>query len=265
VAPGLALSAEEAVAGFLFEGPLALGAGAALLAQLLGLVELGGFAQGEGAAQGFVELALLAQQRLQVGGLGIEVALAVAHEVALLQEPRGLAGEELGRGRGAARSALGGQRVPGSGRRPRLAELAELAELGWFSELSELGGQVLQALAGLLELALGLGLAATGELELQAEAPQLLLGVGLGAPAQGQDERGDLGPPGTAAKRDARACNGAGNGAGNEAGAEAGNGAGAEACKNRRRRRGVRGALRDGRRRRRLAWRLGRTHFFHYA
>jgi len=262
VAPGLALSAEEAVAGFLFEGPLALGAGAALLAQLLGLVELGGFAQGEGAAQGFVELALLAQQRLQVGGLGIEVALAVAHEVALLQEPRGLAGEELGRGRGAARSALGGQRVAGAGRRPRLAELAELC---WFSELSELGGQVLQALAGLLELALGLGLAATGELELQAEAPQLLLGVGLGAPAQGQDERGDLGPPGTAAKRDARACNGAGNGAGNEAGAEAGNGAGAEACKNRRRRRGVRGALRDGRRQRRLAWRLGRTHFFHYA
>ena len=58
---GLALGAEEAVAGLLFQGSLALGAGAALLAELLGLVELGGLAQGEGAAQGFVKLALLAQ------------------------------------------------------------------------------------------------------------------------------------------------------------------------------------------------------------
>ena len=179
---GLALGAEEAVAGFLFLGSLALGAGAALLAELFGLVELGGFAQGEGAAQVLVKLALLAQQRLQVGGLGVEVALAVAHELALLTEPRGLAGEELGGGDD------GGGRRMGSG------------------ELGELGGQVVEALACLLELALGLGLAAAGELELQAEAAQLLLGVGLGAPAQGQDEGGDLGPPGAPAKSDAGAC-----------------------------------------------------------
>lgn len=187
---GLALGAEEAVAGFLFLGSLALGAGAALLAELFGLVELGGFAQGEGAAQVLVKLALLAQQRLQVGGLGVEVALAVAHELALLQEPRGPTGEELGGRRGAGIEA----RV----QRDPLAN--------GDTKLGMLGGQVLEPLPGLLELTLGLGFAAAGELELQAEAAQLFLDIGLGAPAQGQDEGGDLGPPGASAKSDAGAC-----------------------------------------------------------
>lgn len=223
---GLALGAEEAVAGFLFQGSLALDAGAALLAQLLGLVELGGFAQGEGAAQVLVELALLAQQRLQVGGLGIEVALTVAHELALLQEPRGLAGEELGGRRGT--DAREGQRVSGGKGRTKLGVL---------------GGQVLEPLPGLLELTLGLGLAAAGELELQAEAPQLLLGVGLGAPAQRQDERGDLRPPGASAKGDTRARKERGR------------------RKKRRSGRSGRGRLRL----RRVGWRFAATHFFHYA
>lgn len=80
----MALGAEEAVAGLFLDRPLALGAGAALLAQLGGLVELGGLAQGQGAAKGFVELALLAQERVHLLALRVELLLALAHELTLL-------------------------------------------------------------------------------------------------------------------------------------------------------------------------------------
>ena len=47
-------------------------------------MKLGRFAPGQGQAEGGVELALLVQERLDLGGLGVALLLALAHELALL-------------------------------------------------------------------------------------------------------------------------------------------------------------------------------------